>query len=120
MKYYKTYDYHIKSQRDLSYTIEIKGEIENIFADQDAISESIINLIENAIKYSNDKKEFKIKIDQNKIGPFWEIKDFGIGISKEDQNKIFDKFYRVSSGLVHNTKGTGLGFITSKTNNGFS
>ncbi|MCW8848986.1 MAG: ATP-binding protein, partial [Melioribacteraceae bacterium] len=80
----------------------------------DAISESIINLIENSIKYSNTNKQLKIKIDQNEKGPFWEIKDFGVGISKEDQIKIFDKFYRVSSGLVHNTKGTGLGLTLVK------
>jgi two-component system phosphate regulon sensor histidine kinase PhoR len=109
----KTYDYHIKS-KGFTYTSDIIGKIENIYADQDAISESIINLIENAIKYSNNNKQFIIKIDQNKIGPFWEIKDFGVGISKEDQSKIFDKFFRVSSGLVHNTKGTGLGLTLVK------
>ena len=110
---FSTYDYHIKS-KGFKYKIDTKGKIENIFADQDAISESIINLIENAIKYSSENKQFIIKIDQNKIGPFWEIEDFGIGISKEDQIKIFDKFFRVSTGLVHNIKGTGLGLTLVK------
>ena len=109
----QTYDYHIKT-KGFSYTIEESENIEIILADEDAISESIINLVENAIKYSKDRKEFIIKIDQNNVGPFWEIKDFGIGISKDEQNKIFDKFYRVSSGLVHYTKGTGLGLSLVK------
>ena len=108
-----TYDYHIKS-KGFTFNTDIIGKIGNIIADQDAISESIINLIENAIKYSSSSKQFIVKISQNEIGPFWEIEDFGLGISKEDQNKIFDKFYRVSSGLVHNTKGTGLGLTLVK------
>jgi two-component system phosphate regulon sensor histidine kinase PhoR len=45
---------------------------------------------------------------------FIEVKDKGIGISEEDQQKVFDKFYRVSSGLVHTTKGTGLGLSLVK------
>jgi two-component system phosphate regulon sensor histidine kinase PhoR len=109
----KTYDYHIKS-KGFTYTVEAPSEIENIRGDKEAISESIINLIENAIKYSNDNKEFKIVIGDDKTSQFWEIHDKGIGISKEDQIKIFDKFFRVSSGLVHNTKGTGLGLSLVK------
>ena len=45
---------------------------------------------------------------------FIEIQDKGIGISEEDQKKVFDKFYRVSSGLVHTTKGTGIGLSLVK------
>jgi len=109
----QTYDYHIKS-KGYSYSLNYSNDIEDINADNDAIAESMINLIENAIKYSDDKKEFRIIINKNTRGPYWEIEDSGIGISKEDQYKIFDKFYRVSSGLVHNTKGTGLGLSLVK------
>jgi len=66
------------------------------------------------MKYSGEKKEFEIVINSNKIGPYWEIKDYGLGIRKEDQNKVFDKFFRVSTGLVHKTKGTGLGLSLVK------
>ena len=45
---------------------------------------------------------------------FVEVRDKGIGISKEDQKKIFDKFYRVTSGNVHDTKGTGFGLTLVK------
>lgn len=108
-----TYDFHIKS-KGFSYSINTKTKLAIIKADQDAIAESIINLIENAMKYSAEKKEFIINIGNNKIGPYWEIVDSGIGISEEDKIKIFEKFYRVSSGLVHNTKGTGLGLSLVK------
>jgi two-component system phosphate regulon sensor histidine kinase PhoR len=110
---FKTYEYHIES-KGFNYSLKQKEKIKNIIADVDAVSESIINLIDNAIKYCNDKKEFEININENEIGPFWEIKDFGIGISENEQKKIFDKFYRVSSGLVNNTKGTGLGLSLVK------
>jgi two-component system phosphate regulon sensor histidine kinase PhoR len=108
-----TYDYHIKS-KGFYYETKIEANIEDIKIDKDAVSESIINLIENALKYSSEQKHFEIIIGQNEIGPYWEIKDLGIGISYEDQNKIFDKFYRVSTGLVHKTKGTGLGLSLVK------
>jgi two-component system phosphate regulon sensor histidine kinase PhoR len=108
-----TYNYHIKS-KGFDYDTNIEDNIEDIKIDKDAVSESIINLIENSIKYCQEKKHFEIKIGQNEIGPYWEIKDFGIGISYEDQKKIFDKFYRVSTGLVYKTKGTGLGLSLVK------
>jgi len=69
------------------------------------------NLLDNAVKYSNPKIPPKIKIntmtenDTVKI----EISDNGIGISKENQKKIFNKFYRVPTGNVHDVKGFGLG-----------
>ena len=108
-----TYDYHIKSN-GFDYEINIDGNIDDITLDKDAVSESIINLIENSIKYGSKEKHFEIKIGMSEIGPYWEIKDYGFGISNEDQKKIFDKFYRVSTGLVHKTKGTGLGLSLVK------
>jgi two-component system, OmpR family, phosphate regulon sensor histidine kinase PhoR len=110
---FNTYDFHIKS-KGFVYTLNCPEQIENVNIDKDAISESIINLIDNAMKYSNEKKEIIITIDSNNKGPYWEIKDFGIGINTQDQKKIFDKFYRVSSGLVDSTKGTGLGLSLVK------
>ena len=78
------------------------------------MSEAIINLLENGIKYSVDRKEIIIITGQEGNFVYVEISDKGIGISEESQKKIFDKFYRVSDGLVHNTKGTGLGLTLVK------
>lgn len=80
-----------------------------INADETHLTNVIYNLIENAIKYSKNYPEIILTTKNEKDGIFIEIKDKGIGMSKETQQRIFEKFFRAESGNIHNTKGYGLG-----------
>jgi signal transduction histidine kinase len=77
--------------------------------DAGAIAQSLSNLLDNAVKYSGDKKEVTVKL--RRMGDFIviSVRDHGIGIPRDEQDKIFDRFHRVGTGLVHDVKGSGLG-----------
>ena len=78
-------------------------------ADKTHLSNVIYNLIENAIKYSNNSPEITINTSNNKNGINIEVSDKGIGIAKENQQRIFEQFFRGETGNIHNTKGYGIG-----------
>jgi len=86
------------------------GTIEGtLFADELHITNMIHNLIDNAIKYSDKEPAITISTHSEAGHAILDISDNGIGIAKEDQKHIFEKFYRVSTGDVHNVKGFGIG-----------
>ncbi len=78
-------------------------------ADRMHLMNLILNLIENANKYNLGNPEILISTDETDFGVNIQIQDNGIGISKNNQKKIFDKLYRVPTGNIHNFKGFGLG-----------
>jgi signal transduction histidine kinase len=77
--------------------------------DREAIARSLVNLVNNALKYSDDEKFIGVKLYKTDSVLKLEVADRGIGIARNEQSKIFDKFYRAGNSLVHNTKGSGLG-----------
>jgi signal transduction histidine kinase len=77
--------------------------------DKDAIAQVIMNLLDNAVKYSNGRKDIDVEVNVDDGHVRVAVRDRGIGIPAAEQKKIFEKFYRVGSGLVHDVKGSGLG-----------
>jgi len=78
------------------------------------VSEALLNVIDNSVKYSRDQKSLRIVSGVEHAMVFVDVEDRGIGIDSEQQKKIFGKFYRVSSGLAQETRGTGLGLALVK------
>ncbi len=88
---------------------ELNAKVSIINADRVHITNIVFNLIDNALKYSKEKPFIKITTKSDNEGIFISVQDNGIGISKENQKRIFDTMYRVSTGNVHDVKGFGLG-----------
>lgn len=97
------------ASRGGSLNCRLEASPSTTIGDELHITNMIYNLIDNAIKYSPERLEIDIstKADNEKI--VLAVKDHGLGISKEDQKHIFERFYRVSTGNVHDVKGFGIG-----------
>jgi two-component system phosphate regulon sensor histidine kinase PhoR len=90
-------------------TTELKAQRYSLFADRMHLGNIIYNLIDNALKYSKETPQIKVSTESDNNGITVSVQDNGIGIKKEDQKKIFETFYRVPTGNIHNVKGFGLG-----------
>lgn len=97
---------------DSNGTLDAVLEAENsiVTVDELHLTNVVNNLLDNALKY-NDKEQPKIEVktDSNDDFLILKVKDNGVGIRKDDLKKIFDQFYRVNKGDVHDTKGFGIG-----------
>ncbi len=85
------------------------AESSMIFADRVHMTNVFVNMLDNAIKYNLNAPVIKLSTRNLRDGILVDIADNGIGISKANQSKIFDKLYRVHTGNIHNFKGFGLG-----------
>ena len=117
------HDIILNAMENISFQVNTKGG--KISADLKAVKQSLkadevhltnimVNLIDNANKYSPDQPDIKISTQDNAKGIVINIIDKGIGISRDALNKIFDKFYRVPTGNLHDVKGFGLGLAYVK------
>ena len=77
--------------------------------DPDSIGQALSNLLDNAVKYSGASKEISVRLYREGNEAVIAVQDRGIGIAREEQGKIFERFHRVGTGLVHDVKGSGLG-----------
>src|SRR5262249_32993395 len=102
------YRYQIE-QQGFAFEQSIDSGLPAVRVDREAIARALVNLINNALKYSGDEKFMGVKLYRADIVLKLEVVDHGICIARRDQSKIFEKFYRTGDPLVHNTKGSGLG-----------
>jgi len=96
-------------RKDGQIRTELRGAATVIEGDETHISNVIHNLLDNANKYSYEKPDITVSTTNTEKGIEVSVKDRGIGISKDALKHIFDKFYRVPTGNVHDVKGFGLG-----------
>ena len=95
--------------RDGIIDIDLQAENSEIQADEVHLTNIIFNLLDNANKYSPGKPIIKITTENTEKGLSIKVSDQGIGMTKESIKQIFEKFYRVPTGNVHDVKGFGLG-----------
>src|SRR5438067_6972426 len=121
----KEYDFRETDMRELvhntlesyRYQIEQNGfvfeekidDVPPMRVDREAMARSLLNLVNNALKYSQDRKFIGVNLYRDNGSLKLEVVEHGIGIPHQEQSKIFEKFYRVGDPLVHNTKGSGMG-----------
>ena len=86
-----------------------QAAIPKVRIDPEALTQALHNLIDNAVKYSDDQKRIEVKLEKAGSFALISVRDRGRGISKAEQKRIFERFHRVGTGAVHDVKGSGLG-----------
>jgi signal transduction histidine kinase len=104
----ESYRFEIE-QNGFHFEQKIDNNLPPLRVDREAIARSLLNLVNNAVKYSAAEKYLGVHLYRRNDNVNLEVIDHGIGIPVKEHDKIFDKFYRVGDPLVHNTKGSGLG-----------
>ncbi|MFN0214329.1 MAG: sensor histidine kinase [Saprospiraceae bacterium] len=95
--------------------LDLNAENPLIFADKIHLTNILHNLVDNGVKYSKEKPDIRVGLRNEDGQLVLSVQDNGIGIPKEHQRRVFDKFHRVPTGNVHNVKGFGLGLFYVKT-----
>ena len=96
-------------QQGFRLEVALGEDVPELVVDKEALGQALINLLNNALKYSRDEKHVKVEVRRDGRRVLISVSDRGIGIPKSEQKKIFEKFYRAEHSLVHETKGSGLG-----------
>jgi two-component system phosphate regulon sensor histidine kinase PhoR len=96
-------------QRNGKIRLKMDASENLVYGDSEHLTNLVNILLDNAIKYSPEAPEITVKTNSNGNGIILSVEDEGIGMTRAVQGKIFERFYRQSSGNVHDVKGFGLG-----------
>jgi len=103
------YEYQLSESKRRTVVYDLSSPVITAEVDRKWIKHIVINLLTNAIKYSNEDTKIEISIRREQSGVSFSFRDYGVGISKEDIGRLFEPFYRGSN--VAGISGTGLGLI---------
>jgi len=103
-----TYESWIRS-KGFALSLQIEETVDEQLWDRDAVSRALLNLIDNAVKYSAEEKELTVVLRQSLEDVILEVKDRGIGIEPDDLQHIFDPYYRAQFSDTQTRRGAGLG-----------
>ena len=101
-------------QLDASYDVELEPSLPEVQVDRDAITQVVLNLLHNAVKYTGAVKKIRLRARQAGKAVAIEVVDNGPGVRPQDRKRIFERFYRADDLLSRRTEGTGLGLAISK------
>ena len=95
--------------KNIDFQVEIPENLPNVYMVREQIKQVLINLIDNAIKYTPSGGKIKIKVEKEGDKVYFSVKDNGMGIPQADQERIFERFYRVDKARSRALGGTGIG-----------
>jgi two-component system phosphate regulon sensor histidine kinase PhoR len=98
----------------VSLEVEASNGLSPVAADADKVRQVVVNLVENAIKYSPDGGRVEVGVEEQDGSIRFHVRDEGLGVAPEDQERIFEKFYRADPQMVRGVGGTGLGLYICK------
>ncbi len=109
----QSYEYQMTSA-GFEVKTAIQRDLPPALVDREAMAQAVLNLLDNAARYSDQVKQIEVSVCARGNDIAIEVADHGIGIPRSEHERVFEKFYRVSTGLIHNTRGSGLGLALVK------
>jgi two-component system, OmpR family, phosphate regulon sensor histidine kinase PhoR len=94
--------------------LEVRGNIPPLAIDRTAVSQALANLVDNAVKYSGASRRIEVSAVAENAEVAITVRDFGIGIKKDDIPRLFERFFRAGDELTRTVKGSGLGLTLVK------
>jgi signal transduction histidine kinase len=102
------------AEEGFNITLEISEPVPHVSFDKEALEQVMHNLLDNAFKYSGNSKTIELRLFLKGNRVIFSVRDYGIGIRKEDHDKIFSRFYRAGEELSQSVKGSGIGLTIVK------